>query len=590
MIIQSIKERGRKLAAQRAQLMLILWNLAVLAVCLMLFHPHFEEIDDLKMSYIVEGVYGFRDAHLVYSNYLLGLVLKALYGLWPGMRWYTVYLYAAAFVSLVVITWLFTFKTVTVGGVRLGNRKAGAVVSGIFLLCFAWEAYVSLQYTKIAMMVCAAGYLLLFYALRERRRRALCAGMLLVWFGSLMRLESFLLATAFMAGVGVYETWHYVKRPRQYRQLLLRYVLVFFLLFAAVFAAKAYDGSRYQNDGWAEFTDFNSARTSLNDYHYDILDYSANGRQLAAAGITENDAKSYLTWQFGDTEVFTTEYVEDILRLPVQERALTEKLKALAANLFTLLYSLNGFTLGTVCVLLSVLLLRQRHLYPLTAYLLLLLAGVHVYYQLSGRFNHRVVMIAWFALLVILLQYLDRRPAKLLSFILGLMLFTNAGLLLQDTFDYREYRRTYSYEAGLLKDFTMANKDKLYVIDTFADQYSYQYEIFTCLGEGAFSNRISTGGWLTGSPIEKAVLESFGVENPYRALAEEPERIFLVDKQNVSDKETYLNEHYGQEYGLLKAVQADHISVETVTGGQETSGSDGFYIYQFRQKDAQAER
>ncbi len=58
----------------------------------------FESNDDVGMAQIVSGVTtGTPSAELIFSNILIGSVLKFLYGLTDGVNWYTLYLLGAHF-------------------------------------------------------------------------------------------------------------------------------------------------------------------------------------------------------------------------------------------------------------------------------------------------------------------------------------------------------------------------------------------------------------------------------------------------------------------------------------------------------------
>ena len=52
---------------------------------------------------------------------------------------------------------------------------------------------------------------------------------------------------------------------------------------------------------------YNKARMELNDYRYDILDFTKYADELNELNVSENDAYMILTYQYGDDEVFSLE-------------------------------------------------------------------------------------------------------------------------------------------------------------------------------------------------------------------------------------------------------------------------------------------
>ncbi|NLG04789.1 MAG: hypothetical protein GX567_13310 [Clostridia bacterium] len=520
-------------------------NVIFLLIALFAFHPHFEENDDAILAFLIEGVYGSRETHMVYVNVCLGAVLRLFYTVTAGIRWYSVFQYAALFVSFTSCTYLFVKR-----------MKHGKLMSLLLLLFTFYEAYVSLQYSKTAAIVSAAGYLMIFFFFEEKRkagcRRIIpVIGSLLIAYAALLRIESFYLATLLFFGVGLYEVYLLFKEGKgtKEKKTFLQMVSTFLILFLFIGMTQLIDSKAYANDpGWSYHKAFNQDRTDLLDYRYDLLDYSSNQEQLKSLDISENDALLYLTWQFGDDTVFSQSLMQNLLSLNGPKQISVKMLKEFVANLYQDIYTLNCYLLGCVMLLILILIGKEKINLPLLLYIGCALAGVLCYYEYSGRWSHRIVFSVWFLVTVILLYYVSFSNRSTLLCVLAVSIFMNAGLCLKDQFDYQKYLREEG-NSKQLAEYTTIHQDALFLIDPFTDQNLYQYDVFTPYPEGIFRNRTYFGGWLACSPVYRDVLQAYGYDNPFAALMNgaQDSNIYLIDSCYPDEKLLFLKEHYGVE-------------------------------------------
>ena len=392
-------------------------NTIVLLISVFLFRPFFEENDDAFLAMIAEGAYGTRESHLIYVNSALGRLLTLLYSVLPAVRWHCVLQYAFLFLAYCAVTAV------------LSRRRHGKLLSVLLLSCTFYETYVSLQYTKTAAIVTAAGYILLFESLRRRRKEGkvsvalIVTGDFLLLYGALLRSSAFLLASAFLLCAGLYELYRLYKESgkRRFFKKLLDYAAVFAPVLCLVFLLFAFDRQAYRTDGnWNAFMEYNDRRMALLDYRYDLLDYAANAERLKSLGISENDALLYLTWQFGDDRVLSTEFMESVLAGAEPRSVDVVLFKAFASHLFEELYSLSALVPGLFCVLallvLSAFAGNRAEKKSFLLYLLLNAVALSVilfYYQYSGRWNHRIVSaLFWRCCLSFSLKVLRRRMGK----------------------------------------------------------------------------------------------------------------------------------------------------------------------------------
>ncbi len=531
-------------------------NCLVLLVSVLIYHPFFEEPDDLYIAMISEGAFGSREYHLVYVNVILGKVLTFLSGIISGIRWHSVLQYLFIFIALCLLTYIFS-----------GYRN-GKIYAMIMQIATAYELYVSLQYTKTAAYVAAAGYIGLFFVLRRRflknetgRDKRIIMGIsyALLAYAMLLRKDAFLLGTLVFFAVGVYE----LLRVKSH---YLQYVFYFAPVFIAFLLAILADNASYTKDPeWGKFMNYNNVRMDLLDYRYDVMDYPTHAELLDSCGVSENDSILYVTWQFGDDTVLDTDKMNEILDKASNRSADADFLKALLANLYEFFYGAGSLIPAFFSVIFLALcsIWRKREeraagkvkRNPLPTLLVMegiIMCVVLLYYQYSGRWSHRIVAALFLTVFVaVLFEIMEGRSDTsassekntvpvALSLVLGFLLFECIGLWLGNTFAYREdLRSEQRFEA--LADYMEQNKDTLFVADTFTVQDSYKYSVLVPLSVGKLSNYVTVGSWYVNSPITRAITESFGYANPFRALA--GDNVVLIDNCYPNEKAVYISEH-----------------------------------------------
>ncbi len=115
--------------------------------------PAYETNDDLMMQLIASGFYtGHPDAHLVFTNILIGWVLQFLYQTWAGCNWYLIYILVVHFAALTAIAFLVMAR-------RFG-WLSGLLYVGFFLVAET-HILLHLQFTTTAFLAGTAGLLLM---------------------------------------------------------------------------------------------------------------------------------------------------------------------------------------------------------------------------------------------------------------------------------------------------------------------------------------------------------------------------------------------------------------------------------------------
>lgn len=585
-------------------------NVVALAASLFVYRPFFEENDDAFISMIAEGAYGTREPHLIYTNIILGYFYKGLYSLCPSVRWHSVLQYLFLFIGLTALTYIIQ---------KICGGKLGRIISVIFTLTVSFEAYVSMQYSKTAAFISTIAYICLLYGFRPnqsmeiregdpavsgasgnadgkaREATILCViAFILLVYGMLLRDSSFMLATLLMLPLGIFEFIVLIKRGVS--KAVVRFIISFAAAACALLIFTCINKAAYNGDAaWKGFMEYNDARMQIQDFRYDLLDYNRYGSRLEEMGISENDAVLYLTWQFGDDTVLTTEAMKNVLD-GAPKRQIIECLKGLAKHIYEDVLIMNPLVIGLLLIITYTFTVlkkrRSRGGLIVLAASMLLSGGILVYYEYSGRWSHRIVFAAMLVMSVSVMYLMigsddfghciETRSADetdtenggskgvvdngAAACVIALLVVACFAVLLGNRFEYNDYRRNAPSYRDFLEGLSN-DEDTLYIADTFTFQRAYRFDVLKPYAEGSLKNFAAVGSWFVNSPVTKRITLSFGYENPYTALAGVPDggseggNVVLVDNMYTSEKLKYLNEHYG-DYSF-----------------EELPGRDGFALY-----------
>ena len=534
--MMSLCGKIREKTASRPLLLSVMLSACIICALLLFNHPAFETNDDNYLASVVYGVRGSSSVHTVYISSLLSGLLSFLQRAVPFLPWYTLFQCAVLFASFV-----------SAGFVILRRNLPGQKLkAGIFLLVFAQECFVQMQYTKTAAIATIAGILLFSADLLsdEKKPAQVFAGGLLILCGFLLRKESFLLSSAIMVPYLIHLCLQ--RLPALPRKAVLLRCVPCAVLAAACAASFLADRANYASPEWQNYLEFNSLRTELTDYGFP--DYTENIRKYRELEITQDDYYLYQSWDYADPEQFT---VEKMQRL-IDAREKTE-LSGSAVHAF-----LNGMlsSVKSSGVLPGLLLLfclwifgikKKAHLWVpcLTTCLIVLF---QLYLFLKGRaFLNRVDFSFYCLLALLLILYSDRpRFAEDLKhsgavLLAVTVLFLGAGLPVQT-------KDVYPYDKKESQDFySLLRKDQenLYVIENVTQDtlWTSAFRLFDVPGQGILSNSFILGGWLYPSPVSLPSGETPDSLNPFTKLIDNPSA-YLVADYNTELILQHIRSHY----------------------------------------------
>jgi hypothetical protein len=272
---------------------------ACLAAALSIVTLGFESNDDVGMAQIVSGVTtGAPSAELIFSNIVIGSVLKFLYGLTDRVNWYTLYLLGAHFVALTGLLWAF---------LRLQPSRMAVILFALLFVEFEVALLLRLQFTSTAILTAVSGIALILShddVSGQRSRLALVSGGALIVLAGLIRPDAMYYAIVLLLPLLAYEA-AFFRRWRPFVAIGLSVVI------AA--GAAAFDDWHYRSDpAWREFMAYNRARAFIHDLP--IVTYEHNTRFFFdRVGWSYTDWGMFTNWFFTDRETFSRERLETIL-------------------------------------------------------------------------------------------------------------------------------------------------------------------------------------------------------------------------------------------------------------------------------------
>jgi len=294
-------------AQQSPAVAAVLLTAALFALVFAIFTPGFQTNDDPQLAMIAagKGIALAPDEHLVFTNVVIGQVLKALYTACPVLPWYGVYLIAAQYLAQVVLAYCSLVR---------GYSRWRTALYLLFFVAIGIFYLNNLQFTTTACLVGQSGLIATVTALRwpeigaRRVRLLLSAGVALLTLASLIRLESFLLTALAGTPVVAAALW----RPSE-RRTIARAIAASCVCCGLVLACTAYNDAYYRRDPqWEAFLRYNKLRIKFNDYGW--TRYTAETAGIfAAAQWSENDHAMIQDWFYDEPVLYSYTRLQSIL-------------------------------------------------------------------------------------------------------------------------------------------------------------------------------------------------------------------------------------------------------------------------------------
>ena len=553
------RDRGLRLAAA------LLLNALLLLVMLSCFTPRFETNDEVLMSKFVDGQMAEKSAYIPFINIVLGYILKLEYSLLgESLNWYSISQYALMFCGFTAATWVL---------LRRFRPLPALSMTAIILMTVGMNAYLYPSFSKVCALGAAGGLSLMLYAKGQGesvKKLPLALGFALALLGYLWRYEEFFGVAALMAPAGLaalLDIWanHKGERTKEKLRQSWLYARPFLLLLAAVLALYSFDRFLWTRGDYGYFTDFNYTRHVLMDYAQ-LPDYEQMQEVYDSLDLDDNAVYFLKNWNFYDTEKFSLEQMEAVLA--ARDQWLDPKSPGECLGVFLdeavpgLAKTLAFFA---PALMLMLWLACGRRSWRSWLGLLLSLGFFGIIYLLMIYQNrylaNRMDMGLLLALALVMSFLMDGERLKgegLLSCVLAALavftgLYMNKNVCLYS--GQYEVEDKSSQKAAV--ELLLEDEEHLYLCKV----WSIDHEIYGPLetAPAGFADKIVLlGGWSLYHPSIEHVLESYGIENPYPDMIDNPQ-VLLIDK-DIERTVEYLQKYYEPS---ARAEKLEELSTET---------------------------
>ena len=568
-------DKNKYSSSKRDFLLALGINAVLLGIFLCLFTPYYDTNDDWLLSNFVNGAMAEKSARMVYINVIIGALLKGLYTLVPAAPWYALFQYAILFASFTAMTWIL---------LRRWELIPALALSIGFVSIFGMDAYIVVQYTKTTAAATVSGVMLMLYSLgREKgtksRRVPMAAGIILALLGGMYRYYEFLAAGAVICWVIIDPLADAIKcgaDAKSRRHSAFETIRPFILLLLLFGAVRVIDSAAYKAPEWADYIEYNKARTLVMDHgtpHYSM--YEEGYKEL---GISEDYVSEIRAWNFYDPDKLDTQTMYDIAALRGERRliggdtAVTDFFPICVPQLIRDWF-FAGFVLAA-----AVWLLFGRH--DIRAIISIVLSAAvclcqFVYFFLSDRWGiYRVNYGIMLALTAVILWYIPggkpRRWQISTAAILVLAVALQCVYMTKwkDEFTYyRSNEEKISNNAGAVQ--LLAADGHLIMLEShiiMGRSFFSSQPMFGQAISGSADRIVTLGGWHI-TPAVVSDLSRCGVRNPYKDAVNNPEVYMITEdidlllsciREYTPDAEAALIEPLSSQTGLpVYSIAAD---------------------------------
>lgn len=521
-------------------------NILVVTVMILTMRPSFETNDDIVFAELGSGLRGVKDPHLVFQNYILGMVYRVLYQITGRLPWYTIVQYAVLLAAFSAVTYV------------LMNRlegNSGLYLSVLLLCVFGYECYIHVQFTKTAGIAAAAAVFLLFHVIVSE---TFCiweflAGILLGLAGFLYREDQFFASAALMAGIGVYFLLTLKKYfSQKWRKYLGICVGCFGFLLLAVFAADRIDAFMYRDSQWQEYQEFNRMRSRLLDYGFP--DYHTNRELYQELGISEEALQLYKTWNFNDPEKFTVEVMEKLVEQKPDRKISGSQVLRFLKRFPGDAAKLPAFYTALLFLIIW-LIFGKKRMAEIMAILaeILMLYMLYFYLYFQGRYMvNRVDVGLWFSVCLTMLWLLGESLGEKTEISkYGGVLLCITGILVSQSFWHTDYRTATAeipkarVSQRAVLETIGTDKEHVYLAKSGTVSEIVCYGPFDRMPENLLDNLYWFGGWECRTPGFVKEMEEHGIVNPYKDMIGN-DKVYLID-DNIELTIEYIHQNYDKK-------------------------------------------
>jgi hypothetical protein len=491
-------------------------------------HPVFGANDDYAMMSIASGLIdGNPDAHLMFTNILIGTVLKFLYSFTTSVDWYGLYL------ILVLVVSAFALLKILID---LFRGTISRPIALLIFFIFIPRLILSFNFTSVAIIACFTGISLLarstFPGQAAVKPGETILGVALIVISGLIRYQAMALVGLFAAPSLLF----LILKKRNWKLVVPIGISLVLAVGAYFYDIQAYKAS----PEWSDFREYNDQRGMIHDTPK--LNYDPSQRPFwNQIGWQESGYELFHQWFYIDNQVFTL----DSLKAVNQEFRYAVNTPNAVFERFSVLFRKYQAEELSLLVALAVVFLflpvgnkRTRiYLGLLVVYLLGIIIGLafvqripdHIYLPTLFVFSLYILAVGRFLSGTEMKIEKRNLPLSLLQIVLvgALLLQTGAVLRLDQSNAMNIQTREYLFAA--VSDEVEASLHPLVVFHASSVPDSW----VAPFAEVDVPFDYVQTGWLTNSPPYNHVLKRHGIDNLIDASYSNPNVYFLGNVQDA---------------------------------------------------------
>jgi hypothetical protein len=294
-------------------------NAILFGIIYSFFKPEFNTGDDRAMMLLSAGKLIALEPteYLIFTNIIVGHLLKALYVTFPAVSWYPIYLIGGLFCGYTALLYSIVKRRPSIISLLI-YCSSFTVIGGYMLL--------ELQFTMTATIVGFGGFALLFvpesYSDRaaslwhhisaKLRSGAGIVGVFLILLSAMIRWQSFLLVMVCTVPIVLVGLLFVVSRRQSFVTMVL-------LVLACSFAggSEMYHRHRYEHWGTFNYLEFNRLYGEFSDFRRSqripVSSEEIEKLTLTSTGWSSNDYEMFMNEFYMDEKLYTIEKMRSLL-------------------------------------------------------------------------------------------------------------------------------------------------------------------------------------------------------------------------------------------------------------------------------------
>lgn len=522
----------------------------------------YEVSDDFIMNLIVSGVYTENPSpYLMFMNPIIGQLLSCLFTFTNNVNWYSLFHLTVVFLSLTII------------GICILNKKRwySFLFFFIFLTITSLDLYQLMQFTKTSIICVIAGGMIFFEYLKDGHKSSLILSLFFTILGSLIRFQCLYLGASLLFVDSLIFMFFNKENLKYYLKREVKFIILLIIfIFGSIFYSNYFDQTHTEYKAYKEFGE---VRAELLDYK--LPKYEAIESELVKIQISKNDYETLISWNFADTDFYTTEKIRSVLEIVKQYRNdINLSFKEIIKELYYRKYWLYlGFWL---CLSIFIMLIFiDFRLIPSSIFISFLGIGLLFINVLIGRLVYRVeyaVFIEVAAALIVLTEFFDVNSSKnkflsvleiiILTVCLILKPLLSIPLNSSDKFnimyyswnnDLKKYNLVFSKDdlKELQLKLKMERGNNFYLgFQTGIQTYYLSFDPLEPIEKNRFNNLIYLTGVDTNNPAKEVFLKNHNISNVAEALLHE--NSYLIENIYQDQIYQYILEHFDKKVIMKK--------------------------------------